>query len=92
MLLVAAHTPAKTLNVPFKITEQNAAEHYRLARDLLVEMGLAIALMGIYLSWETLQVALDRQSGLSSLALPVILLAPFLPIGYYYWRARSVEG
>ena len=91
MLLVAYKTPVSQMNIPFPVTEQNAAAHYTLARTLLLVMAAAIAFTGAYLSWETLQVTLGGRAGLSDLTLPLILGATLLPIGWYFWRGRQID-
>lgn len=92
ILILAYKVPNEQLNIPFEVTEQNAAEHYALARLLLLVMGAAIAVVGAYLSWETLQTATGQREAISDLTLPLIFGATLLPIGWYFWLGRSIRG
>jgi uncharacterized membrane protein len=91
ILVIARTVSGRNLNIPFQVTEHNAEAHYQLVRTLLIVMAAAIGLVGAYLSWETLQAAIGQRDHISDLTLPLILGATFLPLVWYFWRARQIE-
>lgn len=70
-------------NYVVKITPENAARQYRLAVGLIRSLKLFIGLMFGYITFQTIQVALDHAEGLGAAFLIVMLLGMFGTIGVY---------
>lgn len=74
--------PAK-FNYPYKITPENAENVYRKTRLSILLMAVVTALMTIYISWRSIQIAFGEATGLGMWFLPVFLIAmgaAFIPM------------
>ncbi|MDI3341340.1 MAG: DUF1648 domain-containing protein [Sphaerobacter sp.] len=77
-------------NYPWRITAENAARQYRLARTMLSWLKAELVWLFAYLTWGTVRVAQGEAAGLGVAFLPVALLAIFGTLGVYFWvAARS---
>lgn len=82
LLLRVSRKPAK-LNFPYEVPAEKAPHIYRKARLSLRLMGLVTALMTLYISWKSIQIAFGEASGLGKWFLPVFLFAmgaAFIPM------------
>lgn len=74
-------------NYPATITEQNAERQYLLATRLFRFIKLAVAIIFIYINFTIIH---DSKTGMSSSRwwdLPIILLAIFMPLTWYFIKA-----
>lgn len=62
------------LNYPTEITEENAERQYRLATKLIRTLNMLISATIFYLGYSTIQTALNKQDGLGTLFLPILLV------------------
>jgi len=80
-----------TYNYPWKITEKNAQDQYRLAKALMGWLKAEIIWMFLYLTWMTVSIALGRAEALGALFAPLFLILFFGTMGLYFYlsyRAR----
>lgn len=66
-------------NYLWPITAQNAAAHYRLARQLVGFLKCTIVWMFAYIAWQTIQTALGHATGLS-----LVFFAGCADAGFWY--------
>ena len=76
-----------TFNYPVRITPENAAKQYKLARDLLLWMKIEMIWMFAFIDWQIVQVSLGNMPKLSAELLFIILAVIFGTTGFYFWKA-----
>lgn len=81
----------RSFNYPWRITEQNAARQYRLARSLMIWLKAEIVWMFAYIGWGMVRVAEGRAAGLGLLFLPVVLVAVAGTMVVYFWRTAQAR-
>lgn len=86
MLTILSRYP-QIYNYPWKITEENAARQYLLARQFLVALKTEIVILFAYIEWQTFEVALGHGQGLHVWFLPVFLVVIFGSIALYFIKA-----
>ncbi len=77
---------SKSVNVPWKITEENKAATLELAAELFLCLKAEIAFMFCYLVQGIVNCALSKKSGLDPAFLPIFLITVFGTIGVFYFR------
>ena len=87
---ILSHYP-HIYNYPFRITEENAARQYLLARTFICSLKLEIILLFTFIEWKTIQVALGYSEGLGLTFLPISLIVIFGTIGIYFWLAYKAR-
>ncbi|MBU0616312.1 MAG: DUF1648 domain-containing protein [Planctomycetes bacterium] len=83
--------PPRYYNYPWQITAENAPRQVRIVRRLLCVLKAELVWLFVYLTWQTIRVALGQVSGLGSAFLPVTLLVVFGTVIYYFVRAASAR-
>jgi len=78
-------------NYPWRITAENAARQYRLARAMLSWLKAELVWLFAYLVWGVVRVAQGQAAGLGVAFLPVALLASFGTLGGYLWAAARAR-
>lgn len=78
-------------NYLWPITAQNAAAHYRLARQLVSFLKCKIVGMFAYIAWQTIQTALGNTNGLGLAFLPIVLVLDFGTIIFYLIKASQIH-
>lgn len=78
-----------TFNYPGKITEENAATQYLMARHLMAVLKLETIWLFAYIQWVTIEVALGKATGLSNLFLPIFIVVMVGTIVVYVYKARE---
>jgi len=79
-------------NYTVKITEENAAEQYRLATRLIRWLKAFVVLLFVYITWGIISGAMTGKTSLSPWLLFVVLAINFGTIGWYWtasWRKRK---
>lgn len=74
-------------NYPVKITEENAARQYALARTMICWLNLEIVALFAYIGWASIQAAKGGTAGLGLWFLPVVLVVIFGTLGVYLAKA-----
>lgn len=90
VLTVVSRFP-HTYNYLWPITEQNAAQQYRLATDLMSRLKVIVIGLYTYLECLGIRVALGATSGLGVAFLPTFLLLLLGTIGLYFWQAYQAR-
>jgi len=75
-------------NYPTKITNENALNQYTLATRLLRYMKLPMVVLFGYITFQTIQTANGQADGLGNWLLPVGLVVVFIPLTFYFVKAR----
>lgn len=70
-------------NYMVDITEENAKRQYKNARILMSWMTVEITIVFLCLEWQSIQVAMNKSTGLGVWFLPVFLIALFGTLGFY---------
>ena len=91
LLTLISLVPARYYNYPWRITEENAPRQVRIVRRLLCVLRAELVWLFVYLTWQTIRVALGQVSGLGSAFLPVTLVVVFGTVVYYFVRAASAR-
>lgn len=78
-----------TFNYPIKITEENAATQYLMARHLVAILKLETIWLFAYIQWVTIEVALGKATGLSNLFLPIFMVVMLGTLVVYFYKARE---
>lgn len=78
-------------NYPVRITEENAARQYRLARSLLSWLKAELVWVFTYIIWAGIRVAQGKAMGLGIVFLPLFLLTIFGTLGIYFWRSATAR-
>lgn len=76
-----------TFNYAVKITAENAERQYRIAMKFIRILNTIIAGVFAYLTYSSIQVALENQNGLSSYFLPLFLIILFVPMGFALYKS-----
>lgn len=91
LLTVVSLIPPRYYNYPWRITAENAPRQVRIARRLLCVLKAELVWLFVYLTWQTIRVALGQVSGLHSAFLPVTLAVVFGTVLYYFVRAAGAR-
>jgi uncharacterized membrane protein len=91
LLTLVSLIPPRYYNYPWRITEENAPRQVRIVRRLLCVLKAELVWLFVYLTWQTIRVALGQVSGLGSTFLPVTLAVVFGTVLYYFIRAASAR-
>lgn len=75
-----------SFNYPVAITEENAAQKYRLAITMVNVLKYVTTLLFAYLLWNSVRVGLGLSEGLGAWFLPVVLVSVFGTIIYFINR------
>lgn len=78
-------------NYMVNITEENAKRQYQNARILMAWMAVEITVVFSYLEWKSIQVAMNKSSGLGMYFLPVFLIIIFGTLGFYTYRMFKLK-
>lgn len=78
-------------NYPVKISAENAERQYRTATRLIRALKLAVMFIFAYLSWGTIQVALQQQTALSPAFVWGFMGLIFSSLGWYVWKAHQLK-
>lgn len=89
-LLTILNRYPHTFNYLVEITEANAEEQYRMARQLMAVLKVEITWMFAYIQWITIQVALGKASGLGSLFLLITMIVLLGSLGVYLYKASRI--
>ena len=76
-------------NFPVKITEKNAFVQYRLATRFIRILKTLILILFVYLTYQTINSALQKTLGLGKSFLPVFLIITIFPIIFYVEKALN---
>jgi hypothetical protein len=89
-LTVIARTPSSSMNYPVKITDQNRAAVYALARELLPALKAATLLTLLGVEWAMIDAAARGAVG------PLFMIAVFAPVAliigtlvFYTFKMRA---
>lgn len=74
-------------NYPTDITEENAERQYRIATKLIRALNLAISASFCYISYSTIQIALEKKEGLGTFFTPIFVVGIFAILGFYLYRS-----
>lgn len=88
LLTIVSRFP-HTFNYPGKITEENAATQYLMARHLIAVLKVETIWLFAYIQWVTIEVAQGKAPGLSNLFLPIVLVVMVGTIVVYFYKARE---
>lgn len=77
-------------NIPWKVTDENRADFYRLSRELLAWTALGILVLFVWVNSEVAQVALGQKTGLSPWFLPILLALSVGPLVFYWREGRRI--
>ncbi|HBQ27089.1 MAG TPA: hypothetical protein DD791_11900 [Syntrophomonas sp.] len=88
LLTIVSRFP-HTFNYPVKITEENAATQYIMARYLIAVLKVETIWLFVYIQWVTIEVALGKAMGLSNLFLPIFLVVMLGTLVVYFYKARE---
>ena len=91
LLTLVSLIPPRYYNYPWRITEENAPRQVRIVRRMLCVLKAELVWLFVYLTWQTIRVALGQVSGLHSAFLPVTLAVVFGTVLYYFVRAASAR-
>jgi uncharacterized membrane protein len=91
LLTLVSLIPPRYYNYPWRITEENAPRQVRIVRRLLGVLKAELVWLFVYLTWQTIRVALGQISGLGSAFLPVTLVVVFGTVLYYFVRAAGAR-
>jgi uncharacterized membrane protein len=80
---VVQRIPPRFYNYPVRITADNAAAQYGLARACLAAIKATLSAILACGTWLTVQVALGHRQGLGGWFLPGVLLAVIIPMLWY---------
>jgi hypothetical protein len=80
-----------TYNYPWKITEKNAWDQYRLAQALIGCLKVETIWMFSYLVWRSIAVSLGRSDGLHPIFVPVVLVFVFSTVGAYFYLSYRMR-
>lgn len=75
-------------NYTVQITPENAEQQYRMATQLIRVLKVFVMSLFAYLSWGTIQVALEQAQALGSWVLWFMLGFNFTVIGWYLYQAN----
>ena len=75
-------------NYPVRITEENAARQYHLARIFITAVKTVIAALFAWIEFQTIRVALGKTDGLGTFFLPLFLALTFVTIAVYIAAAH----
>jgi uncharacterized membrane protein len=89
--LVIRYVPLKYWNMPVKITPENTAVQYDLARNLVRMLNVIVSAGFCYIIYGTIQVALRKADTLSNMFLFFFLGAIGLLIVGYFIRAMKLK-
>ncbi len=89
LLLTIVSIFPHTFNYPGKITEENAAAQYIMARYLIAVLKVETIWLFAYIQWVTIEVALEKATGLSNLFLPIVMVVMVGTIIVYVYKARE---
>lgn len=78
-----------TFNYPVKITAENEANQYLIARHLIAVLKVETIWLFAYLQWATIEIALGKATGLSNLFLPIFMVVMAGTIVVYFYKARK---
>ena len=76
-----------TFNYAVKITAENAERQYRIATKFMRILNTVIACVFAYLTYASIQVALENQSGLGTYFFIIFLLIFFVPTGFALYKS-----
>ncbi len=91
IILVIKYVPLKYWNMPVKITAENAAVQYDLARNLVRMLNVIVSVCFCYITYGTIQVAFRKADTLSNMFLFIFLGAIGLLIVGYFIRAMKLK-
>lgn len=80
-----------TFNYLVEITEANAEEQYRMARQLMAVLKVEITWMFAYIQWIIIQIALGKASGLGSLFLLITMIVLLGSLGVYFYKVSRMK-
>lgn len=80
-----------TYNYVWPINEQNAAQQYRLATQLMSFLKIEIITLFTYLEWQGIRIGLGIASGLGIVFAPAFLLILLGTISLYFWQAYQAR-
>ncbi len=80
-----------TFNYGVKITEQNAADQYRIGVRLMGVLSAIITVAFAYITYGVIQAAKGIATGLNTYFLPVLLGTIFITIGYFLSQSFKKE-
>lgn len=83
LLSAVSLIPPRRYNYPLKVTEENAAAQYRLARKAVAWLKLGFTGGLVWGTWLTVQTALGNRAGLGPLFLPGLVVVGGLPLVVY---------
>lgn len=89
LMFVLKFIPIQYWNMPVKITPENAAFQYSLARNMIRVLNVLIAACFCYLNYNTIQVALKKASTLNNLFVVFFLGGIGLVVVGYMIKAMS---
>lgn len=91
LMFAVLHYFPHIYNYNVGITEKNAREQYYNARLMMNLMKVEIVWMFAYIGWGTVQTALGNATGLDSRIMIIIMIAIFVSMFYFLWRARGID-
>jgi len=78
-------------NYPVRITEENAAAQYALARRLIAWINLELAMIFACIGWMSVQAAKSGSDGMGLWVIPVILFVVLGTVVFYFVRALRIK-
>ncbi|MBP6432098.1 MAG: DUF1648 domain-containing protein [Ferruginibacter sp.] len=76
-------------NYPTTITAENAVIHYTAATKMIRALKLIVVAMFLYINIAACLTALGKVNGLGWWFLPIMLIALFSVIVWYFWKVRK---
>jgi uncharacterized membrane protein len=77
-----------TFNYPVRITPENAARQYQLARGLLLGMKIEMIWMFAFMDWQIVQASLGQIQGLSVGFIFAMITVNLVTVGFYFFQAN----
>jgi uncharacterized membrane protein len=91
ILLTMASRYQRLINVPMEI-DRDAPEVQRLLLSMSIMLKMVVLLVFLYIVRASVNTALGRANGLGKPFLPIVLVAIFLPIGFYLFSLRRYRN
>ncbi|SFC86439.1 DUF1648 domain-containing protein [Clostridium uliginosum] len=91
ILLTTVSKYPQHFNYVVNITEENAKRQYKNARTLIVCLKMEIIAIFLYLEWQSVQVAMNKSTGLGLWFLPIFLIVVFGTLGVCIYKMFKLK-
>lgn len=90
VIIILARIP-QHFNYVVTITKRNADAQYKIARKMLLCIGLYISIIGFYIPWSSIQVAKGNSDKLSGLVMFALLGGTILTLVYSTYKSYKLK-